>query len=127
TVSAPTTARSSKLAAATVITTVPDLTPVMRPCASTAATLGSLLDQRNTTLGIGCESAGPRICHACAVAMVSVPRSRMRTGVMLTWTDASCSVGYMHLVMVAELNSIAKTAPRPTRMCNCPAHLGPTY
>src|SRR5689334_16599588 len=65
TVSAPTTARSSKLAAATVITTVPDLTPVMRPCASTVATLGLLLDQRNTTLGIGCESAGPRICHAC--------------------------------------------------------------
>ena len=65
----------------------------MRPELSTVATPGALLDQTNATLGIGCESAGPTICHALAVAIVSLPRIRIFRGVTLTWTDASRSVG----------------------------------
>ncbi len=71
---------------------VPDLMPTMRP-ASTVATVGSLVDQTNTTLGIVCESASPLSSQARAATTVSWPLNRMRTGVMLTCTDESRSVG----------------------------------
>src|SRR5713101_9245492 len=83
----------SKLAAAAVMTPVPEVIPTICPALSTVATLGLLDDQTNTMFGIGCESAGPFICHAVAVAAVSLPRSRIWMGVMLTCTDESCSVG----------------------------------
>src|SRR2546421_274527 len=79
----------SKLRAAALTTAVPDLMPTMRP-ASTVTTLESLLDQTNATFGIGNESG---ICHARATATVSRPWIRILSGVRVTRTDASCSVG----------------------------------
>src|SRR6266540_442536 len=81
-------ASASKLAAAARMMVVPDVTPTMWPALSTVATPASLLDHTNATLGMGCESAGPSMRHARAVAMVSSPRNKMRIEVMLTCTEA---------------------------------------
>src|SRR2546430_12855577 len=82
----------SKWRAAAVMITVPDLTPTPRP-AATVATAESLLDHTNATLGIGCESPGPRISQALAATTVSLPRNRIRTGGGVTCTHPSGSGG----------------------------------
>src|SRR2546425_8694943 len=116
----------SKFAAAAVMMTVPDVTPTMWPAASTVATLGLLLDQAKTTLGIGWESPGPTICQARAMATVSSPRNRMGILVRLTCTDASRSVGKTHVAAVAPLNSMAASViGGPARMRAHPAKAGP--
>ncbi len=73
--------------------TVPELTPTMCPAWSTVAISGLLLDQTKEMFGIFWESPGATICQAVALAVESLPRSRILSGRMLTRTDESCSVG----------------------------------
>ena len=84
---------ASKFRAAAVMIVLPDLMPTMRPSVLTVAMPESLVDQVNATFGMTTESPAPRICQARAVATVSWPLNRMCTGVRLTCTAASCSVG----------------------------------
>ena len=99
------------------MTTAPDVIATMCPRSSTVATAGLLLVHTNTTFGIGCESDGPAMRQAVAVAVVSVPRIRIPRRVRLTCTDESRSVGYTQVVTVTEQNASAKAArPRLRRM-----------
>src|ERR1043166_1428452 len=84
---------AAKFSAAPVMIALPDLMPTMRPSELTVATAESLVDQLNATLGRTTESPGRRSGQARAVATVSWPLNRMYTGVRLTCTAASCSVG----------------------------------
>ena len=93
TVSAAARCPASKFVAAAVMIALPDLIPTIRPSELTVATAASLVDQVNATLGMTTESPGPRTCQARAAATVSWPLNRMCTGVRLTCTAASCSVG----------------------------------
>src|SRR5437588_13132627 len=86
----------SKLRAAAVMITVPDLIPTTRP-AATVATAESLLDHTNATLGIRCDSPGPRISQALAATTVSLARNRIRTGRRLTRTEGWCPGGPTHV------------------------------
>ena len=85
--------RLSKFAAAARIVVVPDLMPTMWPFGSTVATAELPLDQTKLTFVISTESPVPTSCQARAVASVSFPRIRIGSGVTLTCTSASCSVG----------------------------------
>src|SRR5205814_1720153 len=124
TVSAAASCPLSKLSAAALMIAVPDLMPTTRP-ASTVATVESLLDQTNTTLGIACESATPVTSQARAATTVSWPLNRMLTGVMLTCTDESCSVGYAHVPTITKLTSSVRPATaRLRRMHSSPAEVG---
>src|SRR5437879_12292645 len=96
-VSAAASALLSKFLTAAGSVAGPDVLPTIRPEVSTVATAGSLLDHTKTTLEIGTESADPTICHARAVATVSLPRNRTRIRDMLTCTKLSCSVGTTHV------------------------------